>query len=102
LDHEEADGGYAALELLRKAAADGRPFDVALLDFQMPGMDGATLGEMIKVDPSLTRVGHVDLGGEAWRCRSVFRGTECGRTRCRGLRFYLLVRVEPWVSRWSR
>ncbi len=53
LTHAEAEDGPQALELLREAAADGRPFAVALLDFQMPGMDGATLGESIKADASL-------------------------------------------------
>lgn len=39
---------------MREAAARGRPFGVALLDFQMPEMDGATLGRTIKADPSIS------------------------------------------------
>ena len=35
-----ADSGPAALATLRAAAAEGRPFAVALLDRSMPGMDG--------------------------------------------------------------
>ena len=39
-----AEGGERALELLRAAAARGEPYDVALLDMKMPGMDGLELG----------------------------------------------------------
>jgi signal transduction histidine kinase/DNA-binding response OmpR family regulator len=44
------DCGPRALELLREAAASGQPFDVAILDLQMPDMDGLMLGELIKAD----------------------------------------------------
>src|ERR1700677_2271541 len=36
-----------ALAQMRHAAAAGRPFEVALLDHQMPGTDGASLGQTI-------------------------------------------------------
>jgi CheY-like chemotaxis protein len=42
-----------ALTLLRHAAAIGKPFEVALLDHQMPGCDGASLGKMILADPAI-------------------------------------------------
>jgi PAS domain S-box-containing protein len=42
-----------ALSLMRHAAAAGRPFEVALLDHQMPGCDGATLGKTILAEHSL-------------------------------------------------
>jgi PAS domain S-box-containing protein len=42
-----------ALGLMRIAATAGRPFEVALLDHQMPGCDGATLGKTILGEPSL-------------------------------------------------
>jgi PAS domain S-box-containing protein len=42
-----------ALSLMRHAAAAGRPFEVALLDHQMPGCDGATLGTTIQSEEAL-------------------------------------------------
>jgi two-component system sensor histidine kinase/response regulator len=42
-----------ALTLMRQAALGGRPFEVALLDHQMPGCDGAKLGTMINKEPAL-------------------------------------------------
>ncbi len=50
---EEAEGGDQALSWLRKAAAEGDPFRIALVDMQMPRMDVATLGMKIKEDPDL-------------------------------------------------
>jgi PAS domain S-box-containing protein len=42
-----------ALALMRQASMAGRPYEVALLDHQMPGYDGAKLGRIIVNDPSL-------------------------------------------------
>ncbi len=50
---EEAEDGPGALEALRNAAEKGHPFRIALVDMQMPGMDGKTLGERIKEDPEI-------------------------------------------------
>ena len=46
-----ADSGPAALATLRAAAAEGRPFAVAVLDRKMPGMDGLALKDAIGEDP---------------------------------------------------
>ncbi|HWK51030.1 MAG TPA: response regulator, partial [Steroidobacter sp.] len=47
-----------ALETLRMAAAAGLPYEVALLDHDMPEMDGSQLGALINEDPAInsTRV----------------------------------------------
>ena len=48
-----APDGPSALQLLAQAVTDGDPFQTAILDMQMPGMDGATLGRAIKADATL-------------------------------------------------
>jgi len=47
------ENGPTALSALRYAAVTGSPFQVALLDMMMPGMDGAELGGAILADPAL-------------------------------------------------
>ncbi|MBX3302137.1 MAG: MASE1 domain-containing protein [Nitrospira sp.] len=51
-----ASDGYEALALLKGAAARGEPFDVAILDLQMPRMDGLELAQTIKSDPLLATI----------------------------------------------
>jgi two-component system sensor histidine kinase/response regulator len=49
----EASSGEEALRKMRQGIDDNRPFDLAILDMQMPGMDGETLGQKIKQDSDL-------------------------------------------------
>lgn len=51
-----ADGGPAALERLRMAQAGGAPFDLVLLDMEMPGMDGVELARRIHEDPTIAQL----------------------------------------------
>ncbi|MCP3872505.1 MAG: response regulator [Desulfobacteraceae bacterium] len=46
-------GGDTALTKLAKAVSESDPFDIAIIDMQMPEMDGASLGVKIKQDPNL-------------------------------------------------
>jgi CheY-like chemotaxis protein/HPt (histidine-containing phosphotransfer) domain-containing protein len=50
---EEAPNGPLALQALYLAKDAGDPFQVAILDMQMPGMDGAALARVIKTDEKL-------------------------------------------------
>jgi len=43
-----ADDGPSALELLHVAASKSEPFDLAILDFMLPGMDGRKLAQAIR------------------------------------------------------
>ncbi len=71
LQKGSAADGFEALQVLRAAAAEGRPYDIALLDVEMPEMDGLTLARAIKADSAippihliaLTTKGH-PLGAE--------------------------------------
>jgi len=51
--HALAADGKEALLILQKAAAEGAPFTIALIDMQMPGMDGKQLGNLIQEDKKL-------------------------------------------------
>ena len=49
----EAEDGTEALRALRCAFEENDPFRVAVIDMQMPGMDGESVGRAIKADPRL-------------------------------------------------
>ena len=51
--YDEADAGARALEKLRAAASQGKPFDIAITDDDLPGMDGIEFARAIRADPLL-------------------------------------------------
>ncbi len=53
MEPAEASDGTMALERLREAVLWNKPFPLAIVDMQMPGMDGAELGKRIKADRTL-------------------------------------------------
>jgi two-component system, sensor histidine kinase and response regulator len=66
LEHGEAsfdvaESAVSGLESARAAAQAGRPFDVILLDFQMPHMDGVAFLETLRADPTIARTHCVAL-----------------------------------------
>jgi len=56
MDSVSVQDGPSALRALRQAVAEGRSFDLGLLDMQMPHMDGLTLAHTIQQDPALASV----------------------------------------------
>lgn len=72
----EAQDGVEALRCLHQAVDEGAPFHIALIDMQMPSMDGATLGRKIKVDDRLANIKLVMMAtmgnrGDAQRFREI-------------------------------
>lgn len=68
--NDSAEDGTRALEMLEQAALEGDPYQLAVLDWHMPGMDGLRLSHAIRQHPRipslsvmmLSSAGH-DLGG---------------------------------------
>ncbi|MGB1539617.1 MAG: ATP-binding protein, partial [Rickettsiales bacterium] len=48
-----AESGEEALHLMKKAQSEKDPFHIAILDFQLPNMDGEDLSNLIKTDKEL-------------------------------------------------
>jgi two-component system sensor histidine kinase/response regulator len=59
-----AENGEKALGILREAAEGGAPFQVALLDRRMPGMNGGELAKKIKEDPAIASVALIMVSGD--------------------------------------
>ncbi len=53
---DEAENATVAYEMLEQAAEENHPYDLALIDMQMPETDGMTLGEQIKANSNLAGV----------------------------------------------
>ena len=73
---ETADSGEKALLLLREAARAGQPYDLVILDYFMPEMDGAMLAEAIRGDTAISKtlllvLSSVDQPGDARRFRDI-------------------------------
>lgn len=51
-----ANSGQAALAMLEEGVANGKPYDVVLLDWIMPGIDGIETARRIKANPSLSSI----------------------------------------------
>lgn len=85
-----ADSGKNALVCLRDALAQGTPFQLILLDVQMPEMDGFTLLSQIRREPELDRPAILMLS-------STERGKEIARARALGASAYL---VKPAI--WNK
>ncbi len=69
--HALAPDGPTALALLRDAAARRLPFEVALLDMQMPEMDGESLGALIRSETRLVMITSLGRRGDASRAEQL-------------------------------
>jgi two-component system sensor histidine kinase/response regulator len=72
----EASRADAGLDALRRAAAAGAPYDLAILDAQMPDQDGFALASVVRADPALaiTRLlllTSAGQRGDGERCRQL-------------------------------
>jgi PAS domain S-box-containing protein len=63
----QAAGGEEALLKIAKAADEGHPFPLVLLDTNMPGMDGFTVAEQIKKDPRFSKTAIIMLSSAGRR-----------------------------------
>jgi signal transduction histidine kinase/DNA-binding response OmpR family regulator/HPt (histidine-containing phosphotransfer) domain-containing protein len=67
MDCESVANGPQGLARLRQAQQEGRPFQLVLLDMQMPGMDGLEVAGRITADPSISTVKMVMLTSVGFR-----------------------------------
>ena len=74
--------GFAALEQLHAAARAGDPFDIALIDMKMPGMNGIELATAVRAAPALSHVRLVLV-------TSLHSTDELARARAAGVGAYL-------------
>jgi two-component system sensor histidine kinase/response regulator len=77
-----AETGAQALSLLRAAAARGAPYDLAIVDMKMPGMDGIALAQAIKGDPTINRVQLVMLTSMVGQLGDIERARKAGILTC--------------------
>jgi len=66
IEVQGAEDGYQALEMLTRARQRDGAFDLAILDMQMPFMDGIELAQRIKADESLSDIALVMLSSHGY------------------------------------
>ncbi len=81
MDAAIASNGAEALDLLHAASASGKPFDLAILDMKLPGMDGIELTRAIKADAALAALKLVMLSSLD-AADDIDRARELGVDRC--------------------
>jgi PAS domain S-box-containing protein len=87
LHSEEAESGAGGLEKIKRAMEAGRPFDLILLDYFMPGMDGLEVTKIIESRPEL-------FNGIILMLTSDSRGTDVNKARSLGVSEYLVKPVK--------
>ncbi len=85
---DEADSAAAALRCLEEAAEQSIPYDIALIDMQMPHTDGMTLGKEIKANLKIAKIPLIML-------TSTNQRDEVQRALKIGFAAYLVKPVKP-------
>jgi len=83
IESQSVSSAAEALRELRRATRASRPYDLAILDFHMPGMDGEQLAREIKADPVLASIQLVLLS-------SIGKKGDAGRLHEAGFAAYLM------------
>ncbi len=74
---DQAADGTSALECLRAAAREKRPYELAILDYHMPNMDGLQLAVAIREEPAIAGTPLIMLSSALTReYRSQFQSVE--------------------------
>ena len=76
MEPQSAEDGPGAIAALRRAVEQGRPFDLVLLDCNMPGLDGFAVAARVQQDPDLASATLIMLTsagehGGAARCKEL-------------------------------
>ena len=66
MPHDAVESGPEALDKLRLAANRNEPYDIVILDWHMPEMDGIDLAGRIQVDPAIPALHQVMLSSAAF------------------------------------
>jgi PAS domain S-box-containing protein len=85
---DEAHNAAMAMDQLRSRAARGTPYNLAILDMQMPDIDGEMLGRQIKADPLLSNTQLIMM-------TSLNHHSEARRLLDLGFSAYLVKPVKP-------
>ncbi|KEQ18186.1 response regulator [Endozoicomonas numazuensis] len=80
IDHSEVDSGIKALEVLNKALEEGAPYELILLDMDMPEMDGLALSRAIDGQPELAKARRIMLSSSGFITRA--KQKEVGISAC--------------------
>ena len=80
IEHSECDSGQKALDMMQQAVEDEQPYELVLLDMDMPYMDGLMLSGEIESDPELAKSRRIMLSSAGFITRA--RQQEVGISAC--------------------